>query len=117
METNSHYSPKLKSKQNNKQFSSYIYTYISAFDGEDGKNWILNLKTGHNARILLSFVIIHDSIMNHCSGQKGIQARLRTVACVWMFYYFGINKKRAAKKVSYLYNEFKTFQIKDFHNL
>ena len=26
--------------------------------------------------------------MKHCSGQKGFQATLRTVAYAWMFYYY-----------------------------
>ena len=52
------FGPKLKNTQEDKDFSNFI----SAFDGEDGKNWILNLKTGHNARrIFLSSVIIHKS--------------------------------------------------------
>ena len=50
------YGPKLKSTQTD------FANFLSAFDGEDGKNWILNLKTGHNARrIFLSSVIIHKS--------------------------------------------------------
>ena len=59
---------KLKSKQppfvllKLKNTQTDFANFLSAFDGEDGKIWILNLKTGHNARrIFLSSVIIHKS--------------------------------------------------------
>ena len=45
------------------------------------------------------------AIIYHCSGQKGIQATLRTVAYVWLFYYYSISRI----KPFYFYNECKFY--------